>query len=454
MMLILILPVLFCITSPLYADWPADSIIDTEIVAEKNLQVLETAETIVIAGVDGSSNVQVRKFDKASGVFSEKRVLGISLPGVIQSNTFRMVYNPKAGNILVLLEVISDPYSNIYGLLLDANGNKLTDPVSLTGADPLGKYFSPEAAVNTSSESGTYFVAYSNDSDTRDNTYGRFFTAALQPLGNRFEVAADGPCVGIAYIDSTDNYYAAYKQFNNSFLLGRFVTSQGELIGNIPNTIANLYLVSWASLGRKPDISYFPSLDKILAVWRKPVSETPVVIKITGRLISSDPFAANPAEFYISKGVSKQLDPIIIDKGRIVLWTDDRGGTASLDKDIYLQAVGPFGSVLGADFRVVPTAVSQEYATAACIDLAQKTYLVFWNDGGKFYSLIRQLPISTDPGDADGDLAITLTDAILICRVAARIEASVTAQADVNNDKTLGLAEIVFVLQKVAGLRE
>jgi len=60
------------------------------------------------------------------------------------------------------------------------------------------------------------------------------------------------------------------------------------------------------------------------------------------------------------------------------------------------------------------------------------------------------------PGDVDRDGNVNLTDAILAIRICAGITPSVSIcpEADVNGDGKIGLAEVVYILQKVSGLRQ
>lgn len=59
-------------------------------------------------------------------------------------------------------------------------------------------------------------------------------------------------------------------------------------------------------------------------------------------------------------------------------------------------------------------------------------------------------------GDIDGDGDVDLTDAILALQVMAGIEVSspVYTEANVNGDNKIGLAEVIYIIQKVSGLRE
>ncbi len=57
-------------------------------------------------------------------------------------------------------------------------------------------------------------------------------------------------------------------------------------------------------------------------------------------------------------------------------------------------------------------------------------------------------------GDIDGDMILNLSDAILVLKLAAGLGPDVVnVNADVNKDGKIGLAEVVYLLQHVAGLR-
>ena len=63
--------------------------------------------------------------------------------------------------------------------------------------------------------------------------------------------------------------------------------------------------------------------------------------------------------------------------------------------------------------------------------------------------------IDAAPGDFDGDGDVDLTDAILALQVIAGMKPSSTVnkEADVNDDDKIGIEEVIYVLQKVSGLR-
>jgi hypothetical protein len=63
---------------------------------------------------------------------------------------------------------------------------------------------------------------------------------------------------------------------------------------------------------------------------------------------------------------------------------------------------------------------------------------------------------SASLGDIDGNFVVDLTDAILAFQIMAGTQPSATIQmeADVNNDNRIGLEEVLYILQHVAGFRQ
>ncbi len=65
-----------------------------------------------------------------------------------------------------------------------------------------------------------------------------------------------------------------------------------------------------------------------------------------------------------------------------------------------------------------------------------------------------QLPPGTLAGDIDGNGFVDLADAIVVLRILNNISVSyVNQNADVNGDGKIGIEELIYILQKVAGLR-
>ena len=64
-------------------------------------------------------------------------------------------------------------------------------------------------------------------------------------------------------------------------------------------------------------------------------------------------------------------------------------------------------------------------------------------------------PMSARRGDIDGDKYVTLLDVIVVLKMLSGIdpEVEVTTYADVNGDGLIGMAEAIYILQKVSGLR-
>ncbi len=56
-------------------------------------------------------------------------------------------------------------------------------------------------------------------------------------------------------------------------------------------------------------------------------------------------------------------------------------------------------------------------------------------------------------GDVDNDLSVDMADAILVLKAVSGIPATIHKDADVNGDGRIGLAEVLYILQKIAGTR-
>lgn len=60
------------------------------------------------------------------------------------------------------------------------------------------------------------------------------------------------------------------------------------------------------------------------------------------------------------------------------------------------------------------------------------------------------------PGDVNNDLLVNLTDAIMAMQIISGVAPSQTVHkdADVNHDGKIGMEEVIFILQKTAGMRQ
>ena len=59
-------------------------------------------------------------------------------------------------------------------------------------------------------------------------------------------------------------------------------------------------------------------------------------------------------------------------------------------------------------------------------------------------------------GDVNNDGIVTIADAILACQVMSRMSTTgktVASDSDVNSDGKIGMAEVIYILQKAAGMR-
>lgn len=75
-----------------------------------------------------------------------------------------------------------------------------------------------------------------------------------------------------------------------------------------------------------------------------------------------------------------------------------------------------------------------------------------WQNGGDFVLDIRTEPLAAD---INKDCLIGLKDALLALEIAGGTELpeDISGAADVNTDQRIGLQEVVYILQKIAGIR-
>jgi hypothetical protein len=71
---------------------------------------------------------------------------------------------------------------------------------------------------------------------------------------------------------------------------------------------------------------------------------------------------------------------------------------------------------------------------------------------------VRMASSALGPGDVDGSGQVAIADAILALRVISKLplplSVSISMAADVNGDQKIGLPEVIYILQKVAGIRQ
>ncbi len=112
---------------------------------------------------------------------------------------------------------------------------------------------------------------------------------------------------------------------------------------------------------------------------------------------------------------------------------------------------GVFRGTLG--FSLLSSSSELERLLVADHDLIQ----VIYEDPNRDYRFIeRALWTAVGAGDVNSDGQVTLTDAIVTLQCAAHMTtetAIITKDADVDGDERIGMAEILYILQRTAGLR-
>jgi len=126
----------------------------------------------------------------------------------------------------------------------------------------------------------------------------------------------------------------------------------------------------------------------------------------------------------------------------------DNGGTG--DTDTYLLKTDAAG--IETWRRVFDTRICEEFA--ALHQTADGLYVVAGkrNDAALLISTSGG-PAGPLPGDIDGNGLVYLSDAILVLRILTG-SGSGHADADINQNKQIGLEELIYIFQEVAGLRQ
>jgi len=84
------------------------------------------------------------------------------------------------------------------------------------------------------------------------------------------------------------------------------------------------------------------------------------------------------------------------------------------------------------------------------------------NDGNYYpnHNFTLPLPLQVEKGDIDGNGDVDLADAIIAFKILSGIDTTglirsdyATSGADVNNDNKVDMEEVIYILQKKAGLR-
>ena len=138
------------------------------------------------------------------------------------------------------------------------------------------------------------------------------------------------------------------------------------------------------------------------------------------------------------------------------------GGSYDEGQAVELTCVDPGGSGCGDIFYTTdgsePTSGANIYAEP--IMICNDTTLKFYakdaaGNNETVHTLVYMVAAGQNEGSVDGDCLVELSDAILALQVIAGIDpgTTVSLQADVDGNDDIGMAEVIYILQKMAGIR-
>ena len=257
---------------------------------------------------------------------------------------------------------------------------------------------------------------------------------------NKLGTGMDGPVFALAF-DSTDNLYIG----------GRFTTVGGVAARKIAKwngTTWNALGTGWRILGTTMDKD-----DEIVSI----------AIDKSGNLYAGGEFVEDVGWYvnanYMSRWNGSTWEAFgAVEDGRIY--------KLGFDKNSNLYVVGGYTTIggisangiarwNGSNWIALGTGMDSPVVSFA-FDNSGNLYAggLFTTAGGTGANNIAKWTFS-DPGDMNGNGVIDLADAILALRVLAGIPVTdtINLNADVNSDKKIGIEEVIYILQKVSGVR-
>jgi len=385
----------------------------TTVASDTNGNIYVGGTFTAAGGVSGTGNIA--KWNTATSTWS---ALGAGLNGPVYS-------------------IVSDSGGNIYV------GGQFKAAGGISNADYIAKWNGSEwSAVGKGLPADFIDFVYVLKFDSVGNLYAGGSWCSATPGGdfnysniakwdgktwNKLGTGMDNPVFALAF-DSTDNLYIG----------GRFTTVGGVAARKIAKwngTTWNALGTGWRILGTTMDKD-----DEIVSI----------AIDKSGNLYAGGGFVDN-AGFVNADYMSRWNGSAWEAFGAV---EDGRINELGFDKNSNLYAVGEFSTIGGISANGIARwngsgwialGKGMDYVTSFAFDNSGNLYA-----GGLFIA-----KWTSDPGDINGDGGIDLADAILALRVLAGIPVTdtINLNADVNSDKKIGIEEVIYILQKVSGLR-
>ena len=265
---------------------------------------------------------------------------------------------------------ISGGPADVYGVLLDADGNPIGSPTPISAAPRDQKYLTVAWAADD------YLVAwtdYRNDPEWGD-IYGARLSregAVLDPSGLAVAAAPEFQSLAAVAWDGS-NFMAAWgdgRFRNGGDIFAARVTEQGQVLD--PNGIVVTFVLNEQ---RDPAVAWNGSTD--LALWSD--ERNPSDPDVFGARLTPSGSMLDGSGFAVSTATRTQGQPAVAWNGSLYLvaWSDDRNDTPSVE-DIYVARVTADGTVLDPDGIQVTSDPGIEGQPAVTWDGAH--FLVVWS---------------------------------------------------------------------------
>ena len=307
-----------------------------------------------------------------------------------------VTYNSTIGEYLVVWQDLRHGDWDIFGRRISDNCTQLDSGFSISRVPGLQRY--PAVAYNNADNQYlTVWWDNRNSPITGEDIYGQIIFHDGTLLNDNFPISTAEGLQGYPDVacNSADNEYLAVWADNRNAASTGFdiyaqrVSSQGELLGGEGHPGADPavnFAVSRATNDQEhPVLVHNSSLNQYLAAWQDLRHGNwdvfAQLVSGQGKLLdkAGNPGADPAVNFPISTAPNSQEHPALT-YGRdeySVVWQDSRHYDF-VEEDIYGQRLSSNIKLLGSNFPLVTTPVSQRYPAAA--HDGHQSYLVVWQD--------------------------------------------------------------------------
>ena len=371
--------------------------------------------------LDNMGNVYVAGFTKSGDFPTTSGAYSPSRNGTIDyDDGFISKFNGNLTQLLASTFFGGSDHDRISAMSLDSSGN-----VYVAGTTKSLNFPTTGGAYDTSNNNYDAFISKFNGSlDTL------LVSTYLGGSGTDAALSIDLDIVGNVYVTGitySSDFPTTSGAYDTSFNGGDYDVFISKLSNDLTNLSASTFLG-----GGSYDFPY--------SIYLNAAGNA---LYVSGYTYSSN-FPVTPWTYDgLFNGIDAFISKFSSNLDRLISSTF-LGGTA-VDQGVAM--------VLGSSRNVYVTGITNSFnfpTTAGAYNSTHNGYYDIFIS--KFDSTLRRL----DPkGDVDRNDIVNLADAILAIQVSSGMSsASVTLDADVNVDDRIGLAEVIYILQKVAGIRQ